>query len=230
LAEASEFIQYTGKGAHPQRQQGPHSHAINETPDGRFVVVTDLGLDKLFVYAFDPLKGKLRPNQPEYAALAAGSGPRHLVFHPSGKFVYVVNEIQSTISAFSYDAQTASLKELQTVKTVPADFPGSNSAAEVQVHRNGKFLYASNRGHDSIAVFSIDPRAGTLKLIEFTPAQGKTPGTFSIDPSGSWLIAANQSSDLLALFRLDQKTGRLQATGQTFAVGTPSCVKFLSLK
>lgn len=229
LAEASDLVKFSGTGVHPQRQQGPHSHAINVSPDNRFVIVADLGLDKLFVYRFDPRRGKLTPGDPHFIALQPGAGPRHLVFHPGGRFVYVVSEIQSTITGLKYNAQTGTLKQLQTIATLPADFTGASSAAEVQVHPNGKFLYASNRGHDSIIVFSIDPKDGRLTPIEWTPTQGKTPGNFAIDPSGSWLIAANQASDSLVLFRLDPNTGKLEATGQTFAVGTPSCVKFLPL-
>jgi 6-phosphogluconolactonase len=230
LSEASEFIRYSGAGVHPQRQQGPHSHAINTSPDNRFVFVTDLGLDKLFVYRFDPRQGKLIPNDPPFVALQPGAGPRHLVFHPNGRFVYVVSEIRSTITTFAYNARAGLLRELQTITTLPQDFAGASSAAEVLVHPNGKFLYASNRGHDSVVVFSIDPKAGKLSPVEWAPTQGRTPGNFALDPSGSWLIAANQGSDSLVLFRLDPNTGRLGTTGQTFAVGTPSCVKFLSLK
>jgi 6-phosphogluconolactonase len=229
LADASDFIQYSGTGVHPQRQQGPHSHAINTSPDNRFVIVTDLGLDKLFVYRFDPSKGKLNANNPPFAALPPGAGPRHLVFHPGGRFVYVVNEIQSTITTFAYDAAAGALKELQIVATLPKEFSGASSAAEVRVHPNGKFLYSLNRGHDSTAVFSIDPETGMLTLVELAPTQGKTSSNFGIDPGGSWLIAANQGSDSLVVFRLDPNTGKLQATGQSFEVGAPSCVSFLPL-
>ena len=227
LAEASDFIQYSGVGVHPQRQQGPHSHAINVSPDNRFVFVADLGLDKIFIYHFDAKQGKLRPNDPAFATLRPGAGPRQFVFHPSGKFFYVVNEIQSTVTTFTYAA--GSLKEVQTVSTLRQGFTGNSTAATVQVHPSGRFLYASNRGADDIAVYSIDPNTGTLTLVEFVSTQGKTPGNFGIDPSGSWLIVANQSSDSLALFRIDSQTGKLLTTGQSFEVGTPSCVKFLPL-
>lgn len=227
LAEASDFVEYNGSGVHPQRQQGPHSHAINVSPDNRFVLVTDLGLDKLFAYRFEARRGKLTANSPAFAALHPGAGPRHLVFHPGGRFVYVVSEIQSTITTFAYDSRDGSLKELQNITTLPKEFTGVSSAAEVQVHPNGKFLYASNRGADTVAAFSIDPNSGSLTLIGLWPAEGKTPGNFAIDPSGSWLIVANQNSDSIVLFRLDQKTGRLQPTGKSFAVGTPSCVRFV---
>lgn len=225
LAEASDFVQYSGAGVHPQRQQGPHSHAINVSPDNRFVFVADLGLDKVFVYRFDAEKGKLTPNDPAFATLHPGAGPRQFVFHPSGKFFYVVNEIQSTVTTFTYSS--GALKEAQTISTLPEGFTGPSTAATLQVHPSGRFLYASNRGADNIAVYSIDPKAGTLTLVEFVPAQGKTPGNFGIDPSGAWLIVANQSSDALVLFSIDSQTGKLRATGQSFEIGTPSCVKFL---
>jgi 6-phosphogluconolactonase len=227
LAEASDFIEYTGTGVHPQRQQGPHSHAINVSPDNRFAFVIDLGLDKIFVYRFDAEKGKLTPNSPPFVTLAPGAGPRQFVFHPAGKFFYVVNEIQSTLTTFTY--VTGSLKEMQTISTVPQGFSGANSAASLQVHPKGRFLYASNRGADDIAVYSIAPRTGTLTLVESVPTQGRTPGSFAIDPGGSWLVVANQSSDSLVLFRIDQQTGRLSSTGQSFEVGTPSCVRILPL-
>jgi len=226
LSDASDFVQYSGSSVHPQRQTGPHSHAINVSPDNRFVFVADLGLDKIFVYHFDAERGKLTPNDPPFARLQPGAGPRHFVFHPQGQFFYVVNEINSTLTTFSYAA--GSLREVQTVSTVAQDLAGSNTAATLQVHPNGKFLYVSNRGADNIAVYSINPKTGNVTLIEFVPAQGKTPGSFSIDPSGSWLVAANQSSDSLVLFQLDRQTGKLAATGRSFEVGTPSCVRFLS--
>lgn len=225
LAEASDTITYSGSSVHPQRQTGPHAHAINVSPDNRFVLVADLGLDKIFVYRFDAEKGRLTPNDPPFATLQPGSGPRQFVFHSNGKFFYVVNELTSTLTIFNWSNGT--LKEVQTISTVPKDFTGTNSAATLQVHPNGKVLYASNRGADNIGVFSIDARSGALTPIEFVSAQGRTPGSFSIDPSGSWLIVANQSSDSLVLFRVDAKTGKLLTTGHSVHVGTPSCVRFL---
>ncbi len=204
--------------------------AINVSPDNRFVLVADLGLDKMFVYHFDAAKGKLTPNDPPFALLHPSAGPRQFVFHPGGRFVYVINEIQSTITTFGYTASAGRLQELQTITTLPKDFNGTSTAAAIQVHPNGKFLYGSNRGHDSIAVFSIDAKTGTLTLVESVPTLGKTPGSFAIDPSGKWLIAANQASNSLVMFRIDPATGRLEATGQSFEVGTPSCVRFLPVK
>ena len=229
LAEASDFIQYSGSGVNPQSQQGAHSHAINLSPDNRFAFVADLGLDKIFAYRFDQEKGKLTPNNPPFAALHPGAGQRQFVFHPNGRFFYVINQIQSSVTTFAYHASVGTLKELQTVSTLPKDFTGTNTAAAIQVYPTGRFFYGSNRGHNSIAVFSIAPKAGTLTLVEWVPSGGKTPGSFGIDPSGNWLIAANQSSDTLVLFRIDPKTGRLRVTGQSFEVGSPSCVRFLPL-
>lgn len=178
---------------------------------------------------FDQDKGKLTPNSTPFAALHPGAGPRQFVFHPTRRFFYVINELQSTITTFAFDQSAGTLKELQTITTLPKDSTDPNTAAAVQVHNNRKFLYGSNRGHDSIAVFSIAPKAGTLTLVELVPTQGKTPGSFGIDPSGAWLIAANQASDSLVMFRLDPNTGRLKASGQTFELSTPSCVRFLPL-
>jgi len=227
LALASELLHYSGSSIHPQRQTGPHSHAVNVSPDNRFVIVADLGLDKIFSYRLDVEKGKLTPNNPPFATVAPGAGPRHFVFHPNGRFFYVVNELKSTLTTFKW--AESKLVEVQTVSTLPNDYSGNNSAATLQVHPNGKFLYASNRGADNIAIFSIDAKAGTLTAIDFVSSQGKTPGSFSIDPSGAWLIVANQSSDSLVLFRLDDKTGKLTLK-ETTQVGTPSCVRFLRLR
>ena len=225
LADASDTITYSGSSVHPQRQTGPHAHAINVSPDNRFVLVADLGLDKIFVYRFDSEKGKLTPNDPPFVTLVPGAGPRHFVFHPNGRFLYVVNELNSTLTIFKWSRAT--LKQVQTISTLPVEFTGPNSAATLQIHPTARFLYVSNRGADSIAVFSINAKDGTLTPVEFVSAQGKTPGSFRIDPSGSWLIVANQSSDSLVVFRIDVQTGKLQATGQSYQVGTPSCVRFL---
>jgi 6-phosphogluconolactonase len=229
LAEASTFIQHTGSGPNASRQQGPHAHSVNMSPDNRFAIVADLGVDKVFVYRFDPVKGSLAANDPPYAKAAPGAGPRHFTFDPKGVFVYVLNELASTVTEFGYDASRGVLKELQTITTLPRDFTGTNTTAEVQVHPSGKFLYGSNRGHDSIAVFSIDERRGTLTPVERVSTQGKTPRNFAIDPAGAFLLAANQDTDNVVVFRIDPKTGRLTPTGQVLEVGTPVCVKFLPL-
>ncbi|MBI3698129.1 MAG: lactonase family protein [Acidobacteria bacterium] len=229
LGEASAIVQHAGSGADPKRQQGPHAHSINMSPDNRFAIAADLGLDKLFVYRLDQAKGTLTPNDPPFTKVNPGAGPRHFAFHPGGKFAYVINEMQLTVTAFSYDGAGGVLKELQTISTLPKDFTSTNnSTAEVQVHPSGKFLYGSNRGHNSIAVFAIDAAKGTLTPIEQVPTQGKTPRNFGIDPTGAYLFAANQQSDTIVIFRIDAKTGRLTPTGQVLEVASPVCVKFVA--
>ncbi|MGA2329542.1 MAG: lactonase family protein [Bryobacteraceae bacterium] len=230
LGEATAFVQHTGSSINPQRQREPHAHSVNVSPDNRFAIVADAGLDKLMVYRLDAAKGALAPNDPPFAAVKPGSGPRHFTFHPSGKFAYVINELASTVTVFSYDAARGALSELQTVSTLPQGFTGSSTTAEVQVDAAGKFLYGSNRGHDSIAVFAIDPAKGTLTPVEYVPTQGKTPRNFRIDPTGSYLFAANRSSGSVVIFRRDAKTGRLTPTGKVLEVASPACVKFVPAK
>ncbi len=229
LADASAFVQHTGSSADRERQSGPHAHSINVSPDDKFAFVADLGLDKVLVYRLDASKGTLTANDPPFVSVAPGSGPRHFAFHPGGKFAYVINEMKSTVTAFSYDAARGELKEIQTITTLPAGFSGENSTAEVQVHPSGKFLYGSNRGHDSIAVFAIDPRKGTLTAVEQVSSGGKEPRNFGIDPTGAYLIAANQNSNSVVVFSIDPKTGRLKATGQALELHSPVCVKFLPI-
>ena len=230
LREASAFIQHSGSSVIPKRQEGPHAHSINPSPDNRFAVVADLGLDQVLVYRLDPAMGTLIPNEPPFTKVNPGAGPRHFAFHPGGKHAYVINEIQSTVTAFSWDAAGGVLKEIQTITTLPAEPVENNSTAEVQVHPSGKFLYGSNRGHNSIAVFAVDLAKGTLTAVEHVPTQGRTPRNFGIDPTGSFLIAANQNSDSIVVFRIDPTTGRLTPTGETFQVGTPVCVKFVEAR
>lgn len=228
LGEASSFIQDEGKGTNPARQERPHAHSLNPSPDNRFAVGADLGLDKLFIFKFEAAEGTLTPNEPPFATVKPGSGPRHFAFHPNGKFAYVTNEMASTVVAFGWNATRGELHELQTVSTLPADFKGETTTAEIQVHPSGKFLYDSNRGADSIAVFSIDPRKGTLTAVDNTPTQGKEPRGFGIDPTGSFLITGNQKSDNIVVFRIDKATGRLTPTGQVAELGAPVCVKFVA--
>src|SRR5688572_7320078 len=228
LQEASAFIQHTGSGLDPRRQQAPHAHSINLSRDNRFAIAADLGLDQLLVYRFDATKGTLAANDPPFAKLNPGAGPRHFAFHPGGRFGYVINEMQSTVTALSYDPARGTFKELQTLSTLPKDFTGgNNSTAEVQVHPTGKFLYGSNRGHDSIAVFAIDQDKGTLTALEQVSTQGKTPRNFRIDPTGSYLFAANQATNNIVIFRIDQQTGRLTPTGKVLEAPIPVCVKFV---
>jgi len=231
LGEASAFVQHAGHGQDPQRQEGPHAHSIDLSPDNRFAIVDDLGLDETLVYKFDSSKGSLTPNDPAFAKAAPGAGPRHFALHPNGKFAYVIDEMASAVSAFNYDPASGVLHPLQTISTLPKDFTGAstNTDAEIEVHPSGKFLCASSRGHDSVAVFAIDPSQGTLTLIEIVPAKGKTPRSFGIAPGGSFLFVTNEESNNVVVFRIDHKTGRLTPTGQELQVSAPVCVKFLPL-
>jgi 6-phosphogluconolactonase len=227
LGEASAFIQHSGHGANPKRQEGPHAHSIDLSPDNRFAIVDDLGLDETLVYKFDSSKGSLTLNDPPFAQAAPGAGPRHFALHPNGKFGYVLDEMGSTVSAFSYDAAGGVLRPLQTISSLPKGFAGHNDAAEIEVHPSGKFLYASNRGHDSIAVFAIDQKQGTLTLIAHVLTKGASPRNFAIDPTGKLILAENEKSDNVVVFRIDPQTGRLTPTGKVLDISQPVCVKFV---
>ena len=230
LGEASAFVQHTGHGTNPKRQEAPHAHSIDLSPDNRFAIVDDLGLDETLVYKFDSSKGSLTLNDPPFAKADAGAGPRHFALGPNGKFAYVIHEMGSTVSVFDYDAASGVLHQVQTISTIPKDFTRLNEDAEIEVHPSGKFLYASNRGHDSIAVFAIDPNKGTLTLIEYVPTKGQSPRHFEIDPTGSLLFAENEKSDNIVVFRIDAQTGRLTPTGKVLDVSQPVCVKFVPIK
>jgi 6-phosphogluconolactonase len=222
LGPASSVIRHDGPHPH---HDGPHPHAIVQTPEGRYVLVPDCGLDRVYVYRFNPAIGALEPNDPPWATLAPGAGPRHLAFHSSGR-VYVINERNSTLSAFAYDAERGILHEIQTLSTLPAGFSGNNSCADIHIHPEGRFLYGSNRGHDSIAIFAIHPTDGTLTLLGHTPSGGRTPRNFAIDPGGTLLLAANQDSSTIAAFRINSETGLL-TTIRVNDVPTPVCVRFV---
>jgi 6-phosphogluconolactonase len=230
LGEASAFVQHTGHGPDPKRQEAPHAHSIDLSPDNRFAIVDDLGLDETLVYKFDSAKGSLTLHDPPFAKADAGAGPRHFAFNPNGKFGYVINEMGSTIAVFDYDATGGVLHPAQTISTIPKGFSSLNEDAEIEVHPSGKFLYASNRGHDSIAVFAIDPNKGTLTLIEYVPTKGQSPRHFEIDPTGSLLFAENEKSDNIVIFRINAQTGRLTPTGKVLDVSQPVCVKFVPVK
>jgi 6-phosphogluconolactonase len=227
LAKPTSFVQHEGSSINPARQKGPHAHSINVSPDDRFAFVADLGLDKIMIYKLDTEKGTIVPNDPPFVKLKPGSGPRHFTFSPNGKFAYVINEMASTITAFAYDPASGALKEIQTISTLPSDFHGSSSGAEVRVHPNGKFLYGSNRGHNSIAVFRIDPATGTLTFVEHETADIKTPRNFNIDPTGAFCLVANQDGNSVVVFRINQKTGALDPTGDKIAIAKPVCIRFL---
>jgi 6-phosphogluconolactonase len=227
LAEPRTVIQHHGSSLNPERQAGPHAHFIMPDPANRFALTCDLGLDQVLMYRLDAAKSALAANDPPFVAVKPGSGPRHVVFHPSGRFVFLINEMGSTMTTFAYEAGRGTLKEQQTVSTLPEMFEGAKSGAEVQVHPSGRFVYGSNRGHNSIAVFAFDPASGKLTFLECQPTQGKTPRHFALDPTGQWLLAENQDSDSIVVFRVDAKTGRLSPAGQTVSVGAPVCAVFV---
>ena len=228
LAPASQTVRHEGKGPNARRQEGPHAHSINLDAANRFAFLADLGLDRVFSYKYDGAAGTLTPNDPPAGATAPGAGPRHFCFHPNGKFAYVINEMLCTVTAFAYDAEKGALAEVQTVPTLPADFTGSNTTAEVQLTPDGRFLYGSNRGHNSLAVFSVDAATGKLTAAGHVPSDGKTPRNFGIDPTGRWLLAAHQDSDSIVVFKIDPQTGKPEPTGQTLKVGKPVCVKMMA--
>ncbi len=229
LGPPATVIQHHGSSVDPSRQQGPHAHGVGFDPANRRAFCADLGLDKLLVYNFDPATATLTPNDPPFGVVKPGTGPRHFVFSPNGRRVYVINEMQSTITAFDYDPQLGSLSEFQTVSSLPNNFTGTNTAAEIAIHPNGRFLYGSNRGDNSIAVYAIDDATGKLTLIGHQSTLGKTPRMFAIDPTGNFLLAANQDSNTIVVFRIDPTTGRLNPTGQSIAVSMPSCVTFMPI-
>jgi 6-phosphogluconolactonase len=230
LGKATAFVQHQGSGTNPKRQEGPHAHSINLDAANRFAVVADLGLDKVFVYRYDSAKGTLTPNDPPAVAVAGGAGPRHFAFHPNGRNAYVINELNSTVTALRYDTERGSFEPLQSVSTLPKDFKGSSTTAHVQVHPSGKFLYGSNRGHNSIAVFAIDPKTGSLTSLGHQTDRIKTPRNFTIDPTGTYLLVANQSSDSIVVFRIDADTGALKPTGPAVEVPEPVCLTMIPIR
>jgi 6-phosphogluconolactonase len=227
LGEATDFHQHAGHGPNTRRQEGPHAHCVTFSLDGRRVFVCDLGLDKVMIYEFDAAAGKLTPNDPPYAELKPGAGPRHMAFGVDGRFAYVINELDSTVTTFAYDAASGALETIGSTTTLPADFNGENTTAEIAVHPSGKFLYASNRGHDSIAAFAIDQATGAPALLEHQLTGGRTPRHFAIDPTGEVLIAENQASSAMKMFRIDTASGRLTAEEKMIEAPSPVCLVFL---
>ena len=233
LRPMSGFVQHTGSSVNPARQKEPHAHSIDLDPSGQRAYVADLGLDKILIYRFNSDAGAgagtLQPSEPPFATVEPGSGPRHVAFHPSGRFTYVINEMVLTVTAFARDAASGALKTLQTISTLPEGVkpPQTFSTAELTMHPSGRFLYGSNRGHDSITVFAVDQSSGQLTFVHNEPTGGSTPRSFGIDPSGRWLLAANQRSDSILVFRVDQASGKLTATGTRISVGAPVCLTFL---
>jgi 6-phosphogluconolactonase len=218
--------QHTGKGANAQRQEHAHAHSVDFVSDDRLLLSCDLGNDRVYVYRHDARTGAIGPHKPAFVGLEPGSGPRHLAMHPSGRYVYVLTELASAVSMFAWNAAAGTLVQRQSLSTLPLGTSVANSTAEIVVHPSGRFVYASNRGHDSIAVFSVDARTGRLTLLANTPTGGRTPRNFALDPSGRWLLAANQRSDSIVTFAIDPTTGALAPSGATLTVRRPVCIAF----
>ena len=230
LGEATGFVQHVGSSVNAQRQSGPHAHSANLSPDGRWLFVADLGLDRILTYRLDAVKGTLSPGDPPFTKVAPGSGPRHMAFGRDGRFAYAIGEMLATVTVFRYNSARGSLEELQTAPVTPEGYTGPKSGAEIAVDPAGKFLYASNRGDSTIAVFRIDGDKGTLTLVERVSTQGKTPRTFAIDPAGAFLFAANQDSGTVVVFRIDPATGRLTPTGNVLELASPVCIVFAAAR
>jgi 6-phosphogluconolactonase len=228
LSLVKGFVQHSGSGVDKERQEGPHAHWIGVSPDNRFALAADLGLDDVMVYKFDDVRGGLTPNTPPYAEVKPGTGPRHLAFHPNGKFAYLLTEMGSSVTTFAYSAQKGSLSALQTVPALPKDYSGVREAAEIVVHPSGKFVYASNRGTaNSIAAYKVDASKGTLTPAGIFSTKGLIPRNFTIDPTGQFLLAANEDSGNIVVFKIDAATGELAPTGQVEEVPAPVCITFV---
>ena len=229
LGAAIDLEQHQGSSANRDRQEAAHAHSILLDNNNKFAYSCDLGADKIFIYSFDEQTGKLAPNAAQpFFQTKAGAGPRHLAFHQNEKFVFVINELDSTITAFSCDKKSGALGEIQTVSTVPTGFTGANTCADLHLAPGGNFLYGSNRGHDSIVSFKVDRQTGKLEFVEHVASGGKKPRNFVVDPTGNFLLAANQDSDNISVFRLDETTGKLKMVGQTSDIPAPVCLKFIS--
>ena len=227
LGAPSQVVQHKGSSINTSRQTAPHAHSIDLDADNRFAISSDLGADRLFIYRYDARSGGLSAGLQPAIAATPGAGPRHFAFHPNGRFGFAINELSSTVTSYAWDAQRGALRTLMTVSTLPRGYRGNSSTAEIRVHPGGRFLYGSNRGHDSIAVYQVGVTSGNLTLVEHEPTRGKTPRNFTIDPSGQWLVAANQDTDTLAVFRISDKNGALTPVGPLVSVGSPVSVVFL---
>ena len=231
LMDAKKSETHTGSSANKQRQSGPHAHCVLFSPDNRFLLLADLGLDKIFVYKFDPAAGTLTPNDPPSASVTPGAGVRHLAFHPNGRVLYSINEMGNTITAFHYDPAKGTLDAFQYETTLPEGFKGNTSTAEVAVNRAGTRVYGSNRGHDSIALFAVDPRKETLSPMDHTSTLGKTPRHFTLDPTGKFLLVANQDSSDIVVFKVHPGSGQLRPVGGPVkGAAFPVCLLFHTAK
>jgi 6-phosphogluconolactonase len=230
LGEASAFVQQRGLSVNRARQSGPHAHAVLFSPDNRFLLVADLGADRIFIYRFDAAHGRIAPNDPPSAEGPLGGGVRHLVFHPNGKVLYAINELASSVTMFRFDAERGALEDVQSVSTLPEGFKGKTTAAEIAIDAAGARVYASNRGHDSLALLAVDPVLFTLTTMEFPSVMGRTPRHFALDPEGRNVVVACQDSGLLLVFRVHPVTGQIQPRTHTAKVPNPTCVAFVPMR
>jgi 6-phosphogluconolactonase len=228
LSQAVQTIQHTGKGANLSRQDQAHVHSINIAPNNTDVFVPDLGIDKVVNYRLDPKTGQLLPNKQPFAKVQDGSGPRHFTIHPNGKFAYVIQELSGQITSFDY--RKGQLKAVQTLSTMPKDYVGDYACADIHISPDGKFLYGSNRGNNTLAIYALDPKTGLLTYLANEPVMGKRPRNFMIDPTGNFVLVANQDSNTITIFRRDAQSGLLTYTGKTIAVPTPVCLKMLAVE
>ncbi|NUP99391.1 MAG: lactonase family protein [Armatimonadetes bacterium] len=228
VGKATDVVQHEGTGHDPKRQDKPHAHMIIPSPDNRFAYATDLGLDRVFIYRLDLEQGKLIPHDPPFGKTADGAGPRHLAFHPNGRYLYCINELDNTITVFGYDAATGELTPLQAVSTLPEGYRETSYCADLRLTADGRFAYGSNRGHNSIAAFAVDPTTGSLAALEREPTQGDHPRNFVIDPSGEYLLVANMNGDNVLTFRIDPETGALEDLGQELSIPKPFCLTFVA--
>ncbi len=229
IKERRSLIQHLGSSVNRRRQTAPHAHSINLDPANRFAAAADLGVDRVFVYPFNSDAGKLELVKAQSVSLPAGAGPRHFAFHPNQKLAFVNNELHSSLTSLAFDSNSGQLRVVATLSTLPDGFSGGNSTAETQVHPDGRTVYVSNRGHDSIAQFRVNPKSGQIERLGWTLTEGRTPRNFCLSPDGDYLLAANQSSDSVVIFPIDAGSGRLKASVGRIAVPSPVCVKFLRL-
>lgn len=227
LGEATSAIQHEGSSVHPGRQQGPHAHSITIDPGNRFAVSADLGIDKVLVYRLDAEKQTITPNDPPWVDVQAGAGPRHFAFHPIRKHAYLINELDNTAVAYAYDEDRGVLETVQVISTLPGDFTDTSYCADIHVSPDGRFVYGSNRGHDSIVIFEVDPDTGRLSVVDYESTRGEFPRNFALDPTGRFLFAANQNTDNIVTYRIDAQSGRLTATGQQVETPQPVCINMI---
>ena len=229
IGPSSDYVQHRGvPGPDQDRQNSAHAHMIKFDPTGRFILATDLGLDRIFIYRLDEQRGRLEPHSPAEVRLPPASGPRHFVFHPNRRFLYLANELDSTVTACEWDGEAGELRPFQKLPTLPGGFEGVNEVADIHLHPSGRFVYVSNRGHDSLAAYAVDPRSGLLDPLGHTPTGGLFPRGFGVDPLGRFILAANQHSDTVVTLRIDERSGQLFPTDFKLAIPRPTCVVFFS--